>query len=105
VDDALARLGLQRKVTIAVPQFLVAPHIVASSDLLLTMAERVAEVVAGPLGLVLLSPPPELALTGFTSSLLWHERTHKDPARRWIREVIAAEAATRSRTTPAAQTS
>ena len=26
--------------------FLVAPHVIASSDLLLTMAERVAEVVA-----------------------------------------------------------
>jgi DNA-binding transcriptional LysR family regulator len=92
VDDALARLGLQRKVAIAVPHFLVAPHIVASSDLLLTMAERVAAVVARPLDLAVLSPPRELELAGFTNSLLWHERTHEDPARRWIRDVIVAEA-------------
>lgn len=98
VDDALARLGLQRRVAVAVPHFLVAPYIIAASDLLLTMAERVAEVVAGPLGLVVLSPPPELELPGFTSSLLWHERTHDDPARRWIRDVIVAEATVRSRT-------
>jgi DNA-binding transcriptional LysR family regulator len=104
VDDALARLGLQRKVAVAVPHFLVAPHIVASSDLLLTVAERVAEVVAGPLGLVVLAPPQELALTGFTLSILWHERTHEDPARRWLRDVIIAEGSERSRTTPAAAT-
>jgi DNA-binding transcriptional LysR family regulator len=104
VDDALARHGLQRRVSIAVPHFLVAPHIVASSDLLLTMAERVAEVVAGPLGLAVLSPPRELELAGFTNSLLWHERTHEDPARRWIRDVIVAEAAERSRNATAAAT-
>ncbi len=97
VDDALARLGLQRKVSIAVPHFLVAPHIVASSDLLLTMAERVAEVVVEPLGLAVLFPPRELELAGFTSSLFWHERTHEEPARRWLREVIVAEATERSR--------
>jgi DNA-binding transcriptional LysR family regulator len=100
VDDALARLGLQRKVAVAVPHFLVAPHIVASSDLLLTVAERVAEAVAGPLGLVVLAPPKELELTGFTLSILWHERTHEDPARRWLRNGIVAEANQRSRTAP-----
>jgi DNA-binding transcriptional LysR family regulator len=104
VDDALARLGLKRKVAIAVPHFLVAPHIVASSDLLLTVAERVAEVVVGPLGLVVLAPPRELGLTGFTLSILWHERTHDDPARRWLRGVIVAEASERSTVTPVAAT-
>jgi DNA-binding transcriptional LysR family regulator len=104
VDDALARLGLKRKVAIAVPHFLVAPHIVASSDLLLTVAERVAEVVVGPLGLVVLAPPQELGLTGFTLSILWHERTHDDPARRWLRDVIVAEASERSTVTPGSAT-
>jgi DNA-binding transcriptional LysR family regulator len=97
VDDALARLGLQCKVSMVVPHFLAAPHIVASNDLLLTMPERVADVVAEPLGLVVLSPPRELELPGFTCSLLWQERTHEDPARRWIRDVIVAEATERNR--------
>ena len=96
VDDALARLGLHRKVAIAVPHFLVAPHLVASSDLLLTVAERIAKVVVGQLGLVVLAPPKELGLTGFTLSILWHERTHDDPARRWLRGVIIAEASERT---------
>lgn len=96
VDDALARRGLRRNVAVAVPHFLAAPHIVASSDLLLTVAKRVAEVLAEPLGLVVLAPPRELELTGFAMSILWHERTHEDPARRWLRDVIIAEASARS---------
>jgi DNA-binding transcriptional LysR family regulator len=91
VDDALARLGMRRRVAVAVPHFLVAPYIVASSDLVLTLAERIANLLARPLGLAVLAPPPELGLAGFTMSTLWHDRTHDDPARRWLREVIAAE--------------
>jgi DNA-binding transcriptional LysR family regulator len=104
VDDSLARLGFQRKVALAVPHFLAAPQIVASSDLLLTVPQRIAEVVAGPLGLAILAPPRELELAGFTLSILWHERTHDDPARRWLREVIVAEASERSRAAPPAAT-
>ncbi len=92
VDDALARLQLQRRVAVAVPHFLVAPHIVAASDLVVTLAERVANAMAKPLGLVAIAPPKELRLTGFSVSLFWHERTQDDPARRWLRDLIADEA-------------
>ena len=88
-DDALARLGLSRRVAVTVPHFLVAPHIVAQSDLVLTLASRVANLLAVPLGLEILEPPSELRLDGFTMSAVWHERTHADPAQRWTREVFA----------------
>jgi DNA-binding transcriptional LysR family regulator len=85
VDEALARLGLSRHVAVTVPHFLVAPHLVVGSDLVLTVAERVARLLAAPLGLVVLTPPAELRLEGFTVSALWHERTHADPAHVWVR--------------------
>jgi DNA-binding transcriptional LysR family regulator len=88
-DDALTRLGLSRRVAVTVPHFLVAPHIVAQSDLVLTLAARVANMLAAPLGLVILKPPPELGLEGFAMSAVWHERTHADPAQRWMRELFA----------------
>lgn len=94
VDDALARLGAKRRVAVAVPHFLIGPHVVAASDLVLTLAERVATVLAGPLGLAVLAPPPELGLQGFTMSAIWHERTQEDPARKWLREVLADVAKT-----------
>jgi transcriptional regulator, lysR family len=31
---------------------------------------------------------PPLKIQGFTKTLIWHERTHKDPAYHWIRELI-----------------
>ncbi len=88
VDDALARLGLSRRVAVAVPHFLVAPHVVAASDLILTVAARVAELLTAPLGLVVLEPPRELCLEGFSMSALWHERTHRDPAQKWLHHLL-----------------
>jgi DNA-binding transcriptional LysR family regulator len=93
VDDALAQLGMKRRVAVAVPHFLVAPYLVAASDLILTLADRIARVLAGPLGLVVLAPPAELGLKGFAISAVWHERTHGDATQRWVREVILEEAA------------
>jgi DNA-binding transcriptional LysR family regulator len=88
VDDALARLGLSRRVTVAVPHFLIAPHMVASSDLVLTLAGRIATTLAEPLGLLVVPAPSELALEGFTMSLVWHERTHEDPGIKWVRDLF-----------------
>jgi DNA-binding transcriptional LysR family regulator len=92
VDQALARFGMSRHVAVTVPHFLVAPHLVAGSDLLLTVAERVARLLAAPLGLVVLTPPAELRLEGFTMSALWHERTHADPAHVWVRGLFTETA-------------
>jgi DNA-binding transcriptional LysR family regulator len=87
-DDSLARLGLSRRVAVTLPHFLVAPHVVAESDLVLILAARVASQLAAPLGLVVLAPPRELGLTGFRVSALWHERTQHDLAHRWVRELF-----------------
>jgi DNA-binding transcriptional LysR family regulator len=89
VNEALARLGMSRHIAVTVPHFLVAPHLVAGSDLVLTVAERVAKLLADPLGLVILTPPAELRLKGFTMSALWHERTHAEPAHVWVRGLFA----------------
>jgi len=46
-------------------------------------------MLAKPLGLVVLAPPPELKLEGFTMSALWHERTQGEPVQRWLRDLLA----------------
>lgn len=90
VDDALAAVGRRRRVAVAVPHFLVVPHIVAATDLVATLATRVARQLAAPLALAVLPPPVEVA--GFTMALLWHERAQRDPAHRWLREQVQAVA-------------
>lgn len=91
VDDALAALGRSRRVAVAVPHFLVVPYLIASSDLIATLATRVAHTVADALRLVQMPPP--IALPRFQIGVAWHERTRADPAHRWLRDQILAVAA------------
>jgi DNA-binding transcriptional LysR family regulator len=86
VDDALAPHGLERRIALTVPHFLVAPAIVAETDLVLTAPVRIAERHAH-LPIELVTPPLELG--SFSVSQLWHERVHKSPAHAWLRAAIA----------------
>lgn len=90
VDEALAQLGRRRRVAVAVPHFLIAPHVVAASDLVMTVASRVAAAYANSHRLV--TRPLPLTVPGFSIHLIWHERTQADPAQRWLREQIVASA-------------
>lgn len=87
VDTALAKLGRRRRVAIELPHFLVAPHIVRETDVVLTLAKRVADMIGPTLGLRRMPPPIEVP--GFTMSMVWHERQHADPAHAWLRGTIA----------------
>ncbi len=89
VDTALARLGLSRRVAVSVPHFMAAPHLTARSDLVLTLAARVAAAFEESFALSLLELPRELKVPDFTLSLLWHERYASDPAHGWFRNLLA----------------
>ena len=87
VDTALAQIGKKRRVAVQIPHFLVAPHVVRETDVVLTLAERIARILAPMLGLRQIAPPLELG--GFSTAMGWHERQHADPAHAWLRGVIA----------------
>jgi DNA-binding transcriptional LysR family regulator len=89
VDSELARLGLTRRVALMVPHFLVAPMVVAKSDLILTLPERIARAFAAILPLRIVPTPAPLTLAGFDVSQIWHERQSLDPAHAWLRGLIA----------------
>ena len=86
VDDALRARGLQRRVALLLPNFLVAPHVVARSDLVVTLGARIARSFAEHLPLRVLTPP--LPLPGFEMSLAWHARMDADAGHAWVREQI-----------------
>ena len=87
VDPLLAEQGLRRRVVVTTPHFLVAPVVVARSDLVTTIAERVARTFAEQLPLKVLRPP--LEMPNFTISMVWHNRNADDVAHRWIRSALA----------------
>lgn len=88
VDSALSLHGLERRVAVTVPHFVVAPHVVAQSDCVVTLAERVARTFAEILPLRLIKPP--IVLPGFRIAMIWHERNAHDPAQQWLRDTLAA---------------
>ncbi len=87
VDGALARRGLKRRVTMTVPHFGAAPFIVGASDLIATVAERIAKAYCELCGLAIYPVP--LELPGYTKSLVWRRRDERDAAFTWFRRRVA----------------
>ncbi|MCY0964726.1 LysR family transcriptional regulator [Parathalassolituus penaei] len=82
-DEVLAQQGLQRRVMVSVRSFLIVPELLLDSDLVAVVPSR---LVSGWPGLITLPPP--VAIPGFTKTAAWHERVHRDPAQRWLREQL-----------------
>lgn len=86
VDTMLDRAGIRRNVRLVVPHFVAVGHILHSTNLIATVPERLAMRCAEPFDLVYVPHPanlPEIAI-----KLFWHARYHRDPANRWIRQLI-----------------
>lgn len=88
VDKALARLGLERRIAVRVPNFLAAPLIVAETDLVITLPRRLAQWLAGRADVAVLEPPLDLGT--FSIMLLWHERRSDDAEHAWLRATLAS---------------
>jgi DNA-binding transcriptional LysR family regulator len=86
VEDVLRRQGIARRVALTVPHFVASAHILAATDLVATVPERLADRVVEPFGLVALGHPVELPRSPIT--MLWHERTHGEAAQRWLRTTL-----------------
>jgi DNA-binding transcriptional LysR family regulator len=88
VDRKLATIGLKRRVVLSLPQFLVAPFVVANTDLVATLAARVARrFAAGNVGIAVHEPP--IALSDWPLAMMWHRRVDDHPATIWLRDCIA----------------
>jgi DNA-binding transcriptional LysR family regulator len=87
-DLALATLGRQRKVVLSLPHFIGALSAVAASDLVAMLPQR---LVAGRADLRTFEAP--LDVPGFEMGMFWHDRRHRDPAHRWLREQVRAAVA------------
>jgi DNA-binding transcriptional LysR family regulator len=87
VDDVLKQHGIQRRIAFTTPSFLVAPQVVAMTDLVMILPERIAAALEGQLRLATFAPP--LEVPGFRMAMFWHDRHDSDPAHAFIRREIA----------------
>jgi DNA-binding transcriptional LysR family regulator len=90
VDDALAPLGLTRRIAVRTATFVAAPILVSETDCIVTLPLRMAQAMAKGRRLVLVPPP--VRVPGFAVSMLFHERSRSEPAHTWLREEIVRTA-------------
>lgn len=90
VDDGIAALGYCRNVALSAASFLVVPEIVAHSNFVALVPERLVRDRRETLRIVECPFP----VPGFAVSMLWHERNHGHSGQRWVREVVMELAAT-----------
>lgn len=82
-DKALSELNLTRRVGMSVNSFMIIPDILRLTDMIAVVPSR---LVMADTDLVVIPLP--LDVPGFTKSMAWHERTHRDAAHQWIRRLI-----------------
>jgi DNA-binding transcriptional LysR family regulator len=87
----LALFGIRPEIRVRVESYQAVPYLVAGTDRVALLQERLATQVAGPLGLRVLPCPgdPEPIVERFW----WHADRDRDPAHRWLRETVVAAAA------------
>jgi DNA-binding transcriptional LysR family regulator len=84
VDQTLAGLGHQRHVVMSTQSYAVAPALVAGTDLVCTLPERMLKQFASTLDLF----APPLPLQPITINMYWHPKNSHDPANAWLREQL-----------------
>lgn len=87
VDKLLAAQELSRRIAISIPHFLVAPAILSRTNLVATLAERVADAFASNQNLKIFPCP--LPIDGFSIFMRWHQSTGKCATHIWLRAILA----------------
>lgn len=87
LQQQLKRLGVERRLALSLPTLPGLGNLLAQSDLIATVPERVAQMLVSIAAVKRLAPPFELP--AFAIKQHWHERFHLDPANRWLRSIIA----------------
>jgi DNA-binding transcriptional LysR family regulator len=95
-----AALGVSRDIAVVAPTFTAAAAVAAGTDLVASLPDSLVDVLGPRLALRRVATP--LAPIGATISLLWHERTDRDPALRAFRDLLA-HAAGRGKPEPASE--
>ncbi|WP_183937968.1 LysR family transcriptional regulator [Rhizobium paranaense] len=85
VDEALAELGLSRKVNLVVPSYPAVMAVAAASDLIGLLPRSYCQ--AGAAKQIEMFELP-VATPGFVIAQTWHPRMDADPAHQWLRALI-----------------
>lgn len=80
----LGERGVSRNIAVSMPHYLSIPRLVSSTDLVMTIPERLALELTRQMPLDSAKLPVDIP--SFSISMLWHERNESNSAHAWIRE-------------------
>jgi DNA-binding transcriptional LysR family regulator len=86
IEETLLAHGLSRRIALRVPHFMVVPMILERTDLVVTVPTQVARLFEKMGRFKSLKPPVKIAPADVR--VHWHERFERDPANRWLRELV-----------------
>lgn len=92
VDQMLAAEGLTRHIAMIINQFSPAGKIIANSDLVLTLPERLAKEFSAQYKLRMCGCPVTSPKAFNETELVWHRSFGGHPALQWMRELITQKA-------------
>ncbi|MGE4339127.1 MAG: LysR family transcriptional regulator [Pigmentiphaga sp.] len=87
VEQSLARQRVERQVALSMPTLPGLGNLLANTELVATVPDRVAQMLVG-IARVKVLPPP-LPLPSFAIKQHWHARYQYDPANQWLRSTVA----------------
>ncbi len=85
-DFELSRFGVQRQIRLRCQHYYAACRVVENSDLLLTMPETYARIIAERSDIKIFTPPADLP--DIDVHLYWHKAYEREPALIWFREQL-----------------
>ncbi|MBN8443341.1 MAG: LysR family transcriptional regulator [Thauera sp.] len=91
IDEIIEKQGIRRKVKLSVPNYASLEHLLQSTDLIATVPEALVQPNLYPLALAWARHP--VALPQLSVDQFWHARFHRDPANRWLRNLVAVQCA------------
>ncbi len=86
IERVLSRMGLRRRIALALPHWSAALELVAGTDLVLTVARWAVKDMDRHPTLRSFQAPLELAELAYLQA--WHTRNQADPAQQWLRAAI-----------------
>lgn len=88
VDATLAQLGLERDISLSLPNFAQIPPFLQSSELIFSMPQSFAQYLTQHYPIKI--KPLPFAVPKVKIYLYWHQRQHQNPLQRWVREQLLA---------------
>ncbi|WP_240223085.1 LysR family transcriptional regulator [Rheinheimera hassiensis] len=90
VDEALAKLGKQRSISVFTRNYHVAMHLAVGIDLVATLPSRAARLYENDSAMAIMDPP--FAIPSIELKMIWSPLLHQDASHIWFRRLIVETA-------------